>query len=211
MVSNKVLWILSGIIGSIFLIIVISLAVADKIKTSSLIIFIIIIILVVITIDLLFLFIRREKRVSVEKEGKKIKVIDLETAREMAKGMLMSLQYSEYIRDERYEDVWHMGESKTPVYVRLVKGEFDGNLLGLVINMEDPIKRGIKEYREVDISEKDILNDIERRANFVAMSPRPMPSQEEEIIERPTGERITRKRRISKEDKLPSQQEGGLK
>jgi len=208
--SNKVLWVLTGIIGSVFLIIVASLAIAGKIKTTSLIIFVVIILLLVFAIDMFFWFIRKGKKVSVEREGRKIKVIDLEQAREITKDMLMSEQYSEYIREERYEDIWHLGVKETPVYVRLVKGEFDGNLLGLIVNMENPERRGIKEYKETEINQQNILLDMERRGNLIAMSPRAIPSHEEEVIERPGGEVVRRRRTISHEDK-EFKIDGGLK
>ncbi len=57
---------------------------------------------------------------------------------------------------------------------------------------------------------ENILDDMERRANFLSTAPKPTPSQEEEVIERP-GERVVRKRTISREpsEKIPG--EGDLK
>lgn len=210
-ISNKMLWILSGIIGTVFLIIVISLAIAGKIKTTALIIFIIIIVLLVFIIDMTFWFIRKSKKIKIEVDGVKTKVINLPTAREIFKQMILSEQYSEYEKEQILEDVWNMGESNTPVYVKLIKGEFDGNLLGGVINLENSEKRGIKEYKEVEITRDNIFTDLERRANLVAISPKSMPSREEEVIERPGGEVVRRSRIITKDEHIDKKLEGGLK
>ena len=109
-----------------------------------------------------------------------------------------------------YEDIWHMGESKTPVYVKLVKGEFDGKVFGVLINMENSEKRSVKQYTEYEITKEELETDMNKRANILAVSPRPTPSSEEEVIERPSGERVTRKRILSKPEQ-ESKKEGELK
>jgi len=209
-ISNKILWILSGILGTIFLIIVISLAIMDKIKTTALIIFIVIIVLAVFVVDMSFYLVRKKKKISVETGSKKIKAIDLLTAQNLAKELLMSEQFSEYEKECKYEDIWHMGDSKTPIYAKLVVGEFDGNLLGILVNMEISEKRGIKEYKEYEITRDKILEDMERRANFLAVSPRPVPAHEEEIIEKPSGERVVRRRVLAAKE-AEEKESGGLK
>ena len=122
----------------------------------------------------------------------------------------MSKQYSEYEKSRIYEDVWHKGESKTPIYVVLIEGKFRGHYYGILVNLEHCEKKSIKEYKLSEWKQSEIEEDMERRANFLAVSPRPMPNMEKEVIERPSGERVYRERRISKEDEVHTSEGGKL-
>jgi len=201
--SNKVLWLLSGIIGSIFFIIVVSLALAKKIKVSSLIILTFVIILSVVMIDLAFYLIRKQKKISVERGDRQYTSIDLCAAREISASLIKSQQYSEYEEECLQEDIWHMGESKTPVYSKLIRGMFDKKLIGILVNMENAKKMSSKEYSESEYTKEQIMADMTTRANLLAVSPKPTPNFEEEVVERSDGTRTTRKRAISSDNKKP--------
>jgi len=207
--ENKPLWILSAVIGAVFLIIVISLAVADKIQTTALIVFTVIILLAVFLIDMSFYIVNKKRGNDLEVEHKKIKIISKDDARKIVEEMLMDTNISEYEDECLYEDIWHMGESKTPIYIKCVRGKFEGNLYGIIINMENAEKQSIKEYIESKVTETEIEIDIEKRANFIAVSPRPTPSSEEEVIEKTDGTRLTRKRILTKSEQ-DSKSIGGL-
>lgn len=206
--TNKSLFILSGIIGAVFLVIVISLAVADKINSAALIIFIIIIVLLALIVDGFFWFVRKGKKISVEQEGQRIKAINLDTAREVADDILMSKQFSEYERERPYENVVAMGRGNTPMYLRISVGEFDGKYIAICVNMQDPKRRGSREYPK-SMKVEDVLEDFKKEANLTSSDPIPTPSHEQELIERP-GERLVRTRHIVHEEKRPEEQ-GGLK
>lgn len=209
MISNKLFWVLSGIIGAVFLVIIASLGFADKIQMNTIIIFIIVVLLLVFIVDMSFWFIRKGQKIKVENEGKIVKVITLEEARKIAKTILMSTQYSEYERERPFESVWGMGDGNTPVYVRVSIGEFDNQYIGICINMEDSKRRSSKEFTKT-MELNNVLEDLKREANLVATKPKAIPSEEEEIIERP-GERVTRKRHIHKERVPEEKKDGGLK
>ena len=93
--KNKLLWILSGITGAIFLIIAISLAIADKIQTTALIIFIVVIVLAVFIIDMSFYIINKRRDNNLNVEHKNIKIISIEDAKKIVTDILGDPQYSE--------------------------------------------------------------------------------------------------------------------
>lgn len=172
----KSLWIITGIVGSVFLIILISLAAADKIKIGSLILAVVIVILLSAAVIMVFWYIDKNKRsVVVGREGEKKRIITPDEAAKLVNEILIH-NYAEYEDEVKYKNVWSVGESKTPVYVRLVKGKFDNNYIGIVINLEDSSRTGYNEYREEDTSMREIMDDLRDMANSVAFSPRPTPS-----------------------------------
>ena len=167
--SIKWLWIISGIIAFMFLILLISLAAADKIKIFSAIIFCIIIVLIIAAVDFLFWFLGKKNNSNIEPD-KKTKKITKDEANEMADEMMFN-KYAEYEMERTYEDIWAAGSTNTPVFARLSVGEFSGDMFGIVINMEDPDRTGIKVYKIMEDDRKSIDYDLKNRANLVAVSP----------------------------------------
>ena len=171
MKSNVMYWI-SGIIGVLFLLILIVLKVSDKIKLGGLILFSVIVIILIVSVDLGFNFINSKKKVSdIIKNGKK--VLTLQEARNLAKSKLLDKQYADYEKENKWEDVLEMGKNNTPIYFKLVRGEFEGVLYGIIINMQDLTRGGIKEYDDSHLSLDNIKEDMFRRGNLAAFSPAP--------------------------------------
>lgn len=177
--KSKWLWIISGIIGGIFLIVLISLAATEKIRVLPAVIFIIIVILLIVIIDLVFWFIGRGKK-DIKVPDKITKRVNKDQANKISDEMMLD-KYAEYEKERPYEDIWSAGSTNTPVFVRLSKGEFTGDLFGIVINMQDPDRTGIRQYKETECDVKSIDIDLKERANLVAMSP--VPSVPEQVIE----------------------------
>jgi len=207
--KTRTIWILSGILAVFFILFLVAIKVWTDIEigTGGMIIWIIIIILLAVGVDFTFWYLRVRKEVK-EKEQEKKKLITLDEARNKVKELLMSEQYSEYERESLFEKVWHVGKSKTPMYVKLIKGEFDGDLFGIIVNMNYSDITSVQVYKEVEITREEILQDMKDTANGMAEVPEEIPDVEEEIIERPSGERTHRFRKFRKEEEKKEQ--GGL-
>lgn len=207
--ENRTIWIISWIIGAVFVAILISLTAADKLSVGFMFVWITLTLFIVFIVDLSFYFIRKQKTISIEQEGIKVKVINLETAREMANKIIMSTQFSEYERESWDNTVYNCGDSRTPIYHKTIIGEFDGNVISILINMENKERISSKEYYLSEMNKEQIYADIDKRANKLASVPAAMPSSEDEVVEKPSGERVYRKRQLTRET-VPQEKKGDL-
>lgn len=208
--KTKTLYWASGILGFILLVILVILRISDKIKLGGLILFSIIVVVVVIGVDLVFSF-RKPKSKLTEDKTPKV-VINLERARLLASQMLANEQYSEYEKNKHWEDVLRMGKSNTPTYFKLVSGEFEGNLYGIVINMVDPDSGGIEEYDPQEYTIEDIKKLMMTRGNLAAM--KAVPSTQTKTVETfdpLSGRSSLYTEPIVKEEKEEKNLEGELK
>ena len=167
--KTKWLWIISGIIAFMFLVLLISLAATDNIGILPAIMFCIIIVLIIAAVDFLFWFLGKRSSSEVH-PNRTTKKITKDEANDIADSMMLDI-YAEYEEERPYEDIWAAGSTNTPVFVRLSRGEFSGDMFGIVINMEDPDRTGIKVYKIMEDDRKSIDYDLKNRANLVAVSP----------------------------------------
>jgi|GEM_PF-5704276 len=184
-------------------------ATTDYIKFKAWIIFTLIVIILVIIIQLIFWIINRRKKISVEIEGEKKKIVSLEDIRKLQQKELFD-QFAEYEKEKDFEDTWSMGYKNTPIYVRISLGEFSLKKYAFAFNLEDVNKRFSKGF-SADTNDDKILATLEREANLISAEPKATPRTEEEIHELPTGERIVRTREHFEEKEPEVKKEGDLK
>ena len=112
-----------------------------------------------------------------------------------------------FVKKLEFEDIWHTGHSNTPIYARLIMGEFDGKYLGILINMENKNMSGIKEYDAT--TNLDIIKiDMRDRANLLASTPRPLPEMQRTVVQDPvTGKVIVTETPVGGK----TAEEGGLR
>lgn len=168
----KLFYWLSGTIGGLFLLALFLLKTFDKVQWGGFIFFIIIIIILVIGVDLVTWLTKVRNKKTVNTVVEKNKLVTLEDARQVFKKELMSTQYSEYERDVLSEGVVQMGSANTPVYVKLIRGEFEGQLHGGVVNMLDPVRKAFATYPD-SMKIEDIYTDLEKKSNLVSFAPSP--------------------------------------
>lgn len=209
--KTKILWWITGIIGVVFILfLVILAATTDIVKFGAVAVFSIIIIFIVIGINLISIYLKRKRdTITTEKDGMKMKAITLDEAKIVATKAIESEQYSDYIHEKIFEGIWNKGHNNSPIYVLLCEGEFESVYYGICINMENS-KPIVRKYEKTKDINKFILPDLEHWSNLISTSPRPTPRTEEELIERPSGERVIRTRDINDEVK-EEKKEGELK
>jgi hypothetical protein len=205
--QTKTLLIWSSIIVIVFLILLGGLRVFDVVSIAGFItgIFVVAILFVGVAV----INGRSEARKS---EGgipeKKGQGISKERAQEIAQELREGRQFSEYERDVILDEVWKKGDQNTPVYVRLSIGEFDNTYLGCVVNMADPQNNGIREY-PITTDVDTITADMHRRANLVAVKPKPDAKfRTTESIDPLTDRRVITKEPI--ENYTATEEKGGL-
>lgn len=204
--KTKWLWIISGIIAFMFLVLLISLAATDNIGILPAIMFCIIIVLIIAAVDFLFWFLGKRSSSEVH-PNRTTKKITKDEANDIADSMMLDI-YAEYEEERPYEDIWAAGSTNTPVFVRLSRGEFSGDMFGIVINMEDPDRTGIKVYKEMEVDSKSIDYDLRDRANLVAISPNPpVPVQEVEQFDALTGRSVKTRTPINLGDDTHAREE----
>lgn len=98
------------------------------------------------------------------------KVMSKETAESLSKDILYDLNILEYEKEVYESDIRKEGNNDTPIYVRTIRGMFEGKVISIIINMIDKVK-GIKIYDDTLIDGKEIDEDINRRANRISQSP----------------------------------------
>lgn len=162
----KVLFFISGIIGIVFLILVIALNVTEVINFGSMMAGIVVIMLIVILANILNWWLKSRQNAPAPSS----KAIKIEQAKEIAK-RIVSEEYSEIEREVYYEDIWTMGRQNTPIYVRLGVGDFDGNIINVLVNMENPEKVSHKGY-DPETKQDLVERDVSRRANLLSGAPR---------------------------------------
>ena len=190
----KILYWLSGIIGIIFIIFFIILASLKKVNLGIGIAAIIIVLLLVGVGDTIVWFINSRRGV---KEEKKSKLASLEDLRAISIKALIE-DYYEYEKDLLWEDIIEMGDKHTPIYIKLVRGEFENRLYGIVINVADVINRkGIAEYDDKRMSMEEIKIDILKRANLAAYSPKEeRPMREMRSFDPISGREVTQREHL---------------
>lgn len=206
MKTKNILWIMSGIIGGLFIITVLILYFNNKIKIGGLVIFSVVIVLIVIAVNLIFMF--RNKTIDVTKNGESKTTIKLEEARKMADGLMLNQQHSDYEKERLIEGVWSKGKANTPIYVRASIGVFESIFYAICINMENPTKYSVREYPKT-FSQKELEYALDVDSNLISSDPKPIPRKEEELIEDPTGRRIIRTRDIANQEEQKPK-DGGL-
>ncbi len=209
--KNKTLYLLSGIIGVAFIIVLIILRATDKIKLGNLLIFSGIIIALVIFVDVgVTMFQGRKLNIPNKTSGNK--TVSLDEVREIAKKKLMEVQYAEYEKEKLWEDILGMGRNNTPTYFKLVRGEFERKLYGIIINMVDTERGGIKPYDDTKMSEEKIKQDMLERGNLAAFMPSPTtPMRTTEIQDPMSGKTIlTREPSFARPAMEEKNEEGGL-
>lgn len=197
----RILFFISGIIGVVFLILVIALNVTEVINFGSMMAGILVIMLIVILANVVNWWVKSRKIEGVP-SSKSMKV---EEARAFAQEIITGTTYSEIERELLHEDVWSMGRKNTPIYVRLVKGDFDGNIISVLINMENPQKFGHKPYSP-ELRQEEIERDILKRANLLSATPK--PEERHKVIsslDPHTGQIVSQETPIEEQE-----EEGGL-
>ena len=205
----KILYWISGIIGILFTILFFVLVSLNKISLGIGIGFIVLVISLVVIGDVIVWFVNTRKK---SKEIDKKKLPTLSELREMCVKSLADLRYCEYEKENLWEDVLGLGNKNTPIYIKLVRGEFEHKLYGFVINVEEPdLRNGIKEYDDKNMHIDEIKNDILNRANLASSSPKEAINYSETRRFDPfTGNEVYHKEPIAKPEKIEST-EGGLK
>ena len=207
MKARTLYWI-SSIIGGIFIIVALILRSLGKIQLGVLITTSIIVLIVAIAINVLFWYVHSKKEIS-EIADSKLKVVSPEVAEAKAKELLMEKHF-EYPREEEFHKVGEKGDRNTPVLSKLYRGEFEGKLYGIAVNMFDINRNSIVEYDDSQMDINKIKEELEMQANDVAFAPRPDKLFKTRKSYDPlTGRTIEEKEPIGTESK--ESKEGGLK
>lgn len=207
----KTLFVLSGIIGGIFILIMIVLAVSDKIKLGPMIIFVVIVIVIIAAVDGIFYFKNKQNPdgdpIAAQKDA-----ISREQAKALSDELLGSPDIAEIPSVEEgnvYEDVLEFGSKNTPIFIRIVRGEFEKKMYGIVINMLEPQRRGIEEYDDTKMTYEDIKAEVFKRANAAAFSPRPeIPYRKTKNYDPLTGRTIEQEEPVFDYTQLQKKEEG---
>jgi|WetSurMetagenome_2_1015567.scaffolds.fasta_scaffold121436_2 hypothetical protein len=203
--KNKTLYIISGIICLLFLIVFFTLFGMGNIKLSALITFVIIVIILVSIVDILYWYVNKTKTDIVTND----KNIDKSEAKLLAIEMLNN-NYFENVDEIDYEDVLEMGTKNTPIYVLVVRGEFEKKLYGIVINMKDTTRSGIKKYSDTQIKIEDIKADVLDRANSCAFSPKAAQQFKEMQTIDPFSGKLVQIKEPKEEKEIDKQQDKGV-
>lgn len=202
--KSKILFYISGIIAILFIATLIFLNVAEVINFGSMIAFVVVIMILVVGVNVVMWYIRTRKQNDEEPD----KSIGLEEARRLALNEIRE-QYSEKEREKKHDGVWNMGLSKTPIYTRLLVGDFDGKYISILINMNNPDRKDSKTYPLTDLQQK-IEEDVLKRANSLADVPKPEDKYRTiESIDSSTGRIVAETTPITPPDK--QEEQGGLK
>lgn len=164
----KILYYISGVLGVLFIIVFIILASLNKVSFAFGISAGLVILLLVGLGDVIIWFVTSKRKVA---ETPTKKLMTMEEARKAATESLMTLDYLEYEKEILWEDIIGMGTKNTPVYIKLVRGEFENKLYGIIINLEEK-KPGVKEYDDKKIHFEAIKNDLLYRANLASSAPK---------------------------------------
>lgn len=172
MIKAKVLFTLSGILGAVFVIIFISVATStDRLSISAGIFASIIVILLIGMADVVYWLFNSRKKV---KEINKGKQVTPEVLKALSDELLFK-DYSEYEGRLLSCDMPEMGSGRTPIYIRIFRGQFEEKIYGVVINTQDLNRKGIEEYDDSVVTRDEIKMDILRRANLAAFAPKEQP------------------------------------
>lgn len=194
-------WIKVGaiVLGSLIVIILIILGLAEVISLTMAIVGIAITLFVVIIVYVFFYFFNKPKNLLDTKN--QVKAITLEQARELARNATRCVEYMDYCDEGLGEWIWKLGEGndKTPIYGRKARGEYQNDIYVILINMYYPDEKNIM----INPSEEK----IEREANLLARAPT-TTIEEQQVIDYPGGVRETKIRKaVSHDEKLARDQE----
>lgn len=210
--TTKRALIVESIIGGIIFVVVFLLALANVFSFVYLIVSIVIFLILAGVITALISFMKKKQKSSDELEGKDF-ISEVE-AEKIATTLLFSPDVMEYEKKLLYKVVRYFGSTgnEVPVYIRKFTSEFENKTVCIFVNMKTK-KSSFKFYDDIAMSQSAIDTDILREANLLVERPALQPDTEEEIIDRPSGERVTRTRLVRREDEeevLPKEEVGGM-
>jgi uncharacterized membrane protein len=203
--STKRVLVWSGLIGGGIVIFVALLSIFGVFSPVYIFVFLIAAIIISCMIVAVVMLLKKKQD---KEKGNEGKVMGEEEAERLAKEVYYKPDVLEYEKKLIQGGVGYFGKSgyEKPVYVRKALTYFEGIIIGIVVNMmTKQVKYRL--YDNVKWDEEKIDEDILHMANTIVQRPAADLGREEEVIERPGGERVVRTRSYSREEEEAKEKE----
>jgi len=205
--KRSIKWI--AIVSGVVFLILIGLVVAGVLSILWLIFGFFGLLIIGSVIAALIILVKKSREKSAEKQGE---IIDLPTTIMIANEVQFYpevLDYWEKVIMESPSEYYGAPGNKIPIYIKVGETLFEQKILGVLVNRSSG-EAFWEIYDDLRLSPDEIVERLRAKANLTAKIQVEEPSTEEEVIERPGGEHVVRKRTVKPEEAKKEEEEASL-